>query len=53
MMDNTLQSFGVFEEMAFGEFCINGNQKLLEEILCDFECCVFYTFKVYGLFFYV
>jgi hypothetical protein len=40
-----------FEEKTFGKFCINGNKKFLEEIPCDFECCIFYTFKVYGLFF--
>ena len=46
-----LDDLGFFEEKAFREFCINGNQKFLEEITCDFECCVFYTFEVYGPFF--
>jgi hypothetical protein len=50
MMDNTLRWFGIFEEKTFKECCINGNYKILEEISCEFECCVFYTFEVYGLF---
>ena len=43
----------LYEEKAFGEFCINGNLKFLKEIPCEFECCVFYIFEVYGPFFYV
>ena len=51
MVDNTLRWFGIYEEKTFRKFCINDNYKILEEIPCDFECCVFYTFEVYDPFF--
>ena len=52
MVDNTLRWFRIFEAKAFGKFYINGNLKFLEDIPYDFECCVFYTFEVYGPLFF-
>jgi len=50
MVDNTLRWFGIYEEKAFEDVALMAT-KIFEEILCKFECCVFYTFEVYGQFF--